>query len=89
MHKNNLLNYIYIYKKSVHNKCFVVHVDRGAFLGFHAQFQAYIGQGQRRMFGLPGDPAPDWSVQFLFECCALSQEHTQLRLRGLHPSLGT
>lgn len=43
----------------------------------------------RNKFDLPESPAPDCIIHFLCEWCALCQEHRELELRGLDPSLGT
>ncbi|XP_008244010.1 PREDICTED: early nodulin-75-like isoform X1 [Prunus mume] len=42
----------------------------------------------RNKFDLPESPAPDCIIHFLCEWCALCQEHRELELRGLDPSLG-
>jgi len=42
----------------------------------------------RSKFGLPESPTSDCVTHFFCECCALCQEHRELKTRGLDPSIG-
>eukprot|EP01018_Ginkgo_biloba_P009121 Gb_37164 [translate_table: standard] len=42
----------------------------------------------RAMYNLPAEPCGDCCVHFCCECCALSQEHRELRNRGRNPAAG-
>ncbi|KAL5711939.1 hypothetical protein ACHQM5_014160 [Ranunculus cassubicifolius] len=42
----------------------------------------------RAKYGLPADPCPDLCVHLCCHTCALSQEHVELKSRGLDPAKG-
>ncbi|CAG7861527.1 unnamed protein product [Brassica rapa] len=42
----------------------------------------------RRQYSLPEEPCSDGAIHFFCCSCALSQEHRELKYRGLDPSLG-
>lgn len=42
----------------------------------------------RNQYSLPEEPCSDGAIHFFCCSCALSQEHRELRYRGLDPSLG-
>ncbi|GKB14913.1 cell number regulator 2-like protein [Tanacetum coccineum] len=54
----------------------------------HWLYACMFRERLRAKYGLPSDPCNDCCVHFCCEPCALCQEHTQLKHRGLDPSKG-
>ncbi|CAA7028667.1 unnamed protein product [Microthlaspi erraticum] len=51
---------------------------------YASQYRAKL----RNQYSLPQEPCPDDPIHFFCCPCALSQEHRELKYRGLDPSLG-
>ncbi|KAI3511462.1 hypothetical protein L1887_18616 [Cichorium endivia] len=54
----------------------------------HWLYACMFREKLRNKYGLPSDPCNDCCVHCCCEACALCQEHTELKNRGLDPSKG-
>ncbi|KAK1413642.1 hypothetical protein QVD17_35418 [Tagetes erecta] len=59
-----------------------------ALLSCHCLYACSFRKQLRAKYGLPSEPCNDCCVHFCCHPCALCQEHTELKYRGLDPANG-